>query len=133
MATALTTIFGSELCVTAQPQIVHRQYTGFPGANGLTSIHLGTRGRQIFIAGRLRASGSNYSNARQNLVKKIADIDALRQLDQDVATYTYQGEAYYDCSLDTFELLRDQFGKAIHYKSNKECFCDFVAAITSQR
>ncbi|MFA5554907.1 MAG: hypothetical protein WCZ89_02305 [Phycisphaerae bacterium] len=133
MATALTNIFGSEICVTAQPQVAHRQFIGFPGANGLTSIHLGTRGRLISITGRLRASGGTYAQARAALLAKLDAIDELRLPDADVEAYTYHNKTYYDCLLDTFELLRDANGRAIHLNSKKECFCDFAAILVSQR
>ena len=132
MATYLTNVFGDEICVTAQPQIIHRQYIGYPGANGLTSMHLGTRGSQILITGRLRAEGNSYYNARAALKSLIRDIEELRQPDVAAADYSFNGETFYDCAIDAFELLRDAGGKAIHFNTDKECFCDFIAVLTSQ-
>ncbi|MFA5761142.1 MAG: hypothetical protein WC877_05215 [Dehalococcoidales bacterium] len=131
MATDLTNVFGDEICVTAQPQIIHRQYIGYPGANGLTSMHLGTRGSQILITGRLRAAGNTYSLARAALKSLIRDIEELRKPDVAADDYSFNGETFYDCVLDAFELLRDAGGKAIHFNTDKECFCDFVAVFVS--
>lgn len=131
MATALTDIFGSEIRVTAMNRQAHRQYTGYPGANGLTSMHLGLRDRQIFVAGRLRKSGINYSAARQALQAEIDNIDSYKGPDVDAINFSYQGETYMSCVLETFEPVRDGQGKSIYWDGSY-AFMDFVAVLISQ-
>ncbi len=84
----LTTIFGSDITVTVQPRKADRQFVGFSGANGMTSMNLGTRGRQITVTGRLYAAGANYNAARANLQ---AVIDAIESYQSALAAdYTYR-------------------------------------------
>ena len=96
-------------------------------------MHLGTRGRRIFISGRLRASGNNYNEARSALRILVNNIEELQLPAVDPVTYTYRGETYYDCVLDIFELLKDQSGKDFRWNSEGKCFCDFLAVLISQR
>lgn len=131
MATALTTIFGKEIRVTAMTRQSHRQYTGFCGANGLTSMHLGLRGRQIFVVGQLREEGNNYSNARQAIQAEIDTIDAYKGPGADAIDISYQGETYKSCVLDIFEPVRDGQGKSIHW-DGKYAVADFIAVWISQ-
>ena len=123
MSTALTNIFGVEIKVVAQPRQLDRQYVGFAGAGGVTSMNLGTRGRQLIVSGRLRASGGSYSAARGNLQDKIDDIEAY--LTAEAAGYTYEGETYKNVVFDRLTLVERQ-GRYIHYTSAGEATADFV-------
>jgi hypothetical protein len=124
MATALTTIFGDEICVYAQPRQVDRRYVGFPGANGLVGMHMGSRGRQLVITGRLREQGSNYINARKTLQETIDEIEGY--LNKDSADYSFMGDTYEDVVFDRFNLLPDGKGKLFFMNSAGDVFVDFV-------
>jgi len=60
----LTSIFGPYLTVTKGGRIVQRRYTGWPGGDGVTAMHLGARGYSFTIRGRIAASGATYAIAR---------------------------------------------------------------------
>jgi len=124
MAVDFITIFGNEINLYAQPRQADRQYTGFPGAHGLVAMHMGTRGRQLVITGRLRATGSSYSAARSNLQEIIDEIEAYQWAD--AADYTFKGETYGNVVFDRFNLVPDGQGKAFFMNSIGEVFADFV-------
>jgi hypothetical protein len=124
MSTNLTTIFGDEICVYAQPRQVDRQYVGWPGCNGLVGMHMGSRGRQIIITGRLRESGADYQTVRTALQSTIDEIEGY--LDADRADYSYKGETYEDVVFDRLNLLPDGRGKLFFMNSAGEVFVDFV-------
>jgi len=128
MAVDLTTIFGSEIKVSVQPRRAEKQYTGFPGAHGLVSMDLGTRGRQMVVTGRLRASGNDYSDARSNLQAKIDDIEEY--LWADVSDYTFKGQTYSNVIFDKFELMPNSRGKTFHWTSEGYVTADFVCFLT---
>ena len=128
MATAFTTIFGDEIIVSAQPRRAQKQRTGYPGSHGLTSMSLGTRGRPMVITGRLRATGTDYSNARSNLQTTIETIEAY--LWADAADYTFKGDTYSNVEFDKFQLVPDSRGKIFHFNSEGEVFADFVCLLT---
>lgn len=118
MATALTAIFGNEIKVFCQPRQAARQYVGFPGVHGVVATHLGTRGRQLVINGRLRAA------TRPLLATAIAAIESY--LWADAADYTFAGETYSHVVFDRFRLVPDNTGKAFHFTSEDWVTCDFV-------
>lgn len=119
MATDLTTIFGSEIKVFCQPRQAARQYVGFPGVNGVVTTHLGTRGRQLVINGRLRAT------TRLLLATAIAAIESY--LWADAADYSFAGETYSHVVFDIpIRLIPDNAGKAFHFTSEGWVTCDFV-------
>jgi hypothetical protein len=130
MATDLTTIFGNEICVAPQPRTIARRFTGFPGANGVTAMHLGTRGRPLVVTGNLRVAGSGYNDLRSMMELKIAEIDAYRYPAVDVASYTFKGSAYDNVIFDEpFTLIPDQFGRIYHLISNVEMTARFVCTL----
>jgi len=124
MAIDFTTIFGNEIKLYAQPRQGDRQYVGFPGAEGLVGMQMGTRGRQLVITGRLRAAGSDYSDARSNLQVIIDDIEEYQW--SEAADYTFKGETYSYVVFDRFNLIPDGEGKLFHFNSVGEVFADFV-------
>ena len=129
MATALTTVFGDEIKVIVQPRQADRQYTGYPGAHGLTGMRMGTRGRQIVVTGRLASSGANYNAARSDLQDVIDDIEAY--LNTDAADYSFAGTTYQDVVFDNFQLIPDRWGKAIHWTSEGYATADFICFLRS--
>jgi len=124
MSTALTTIFGNEIKVTAQPRIAVKQYAGFPGAHGLTGMHLGTRGYPVIIRGTLAESGESYSAARASLQSTIDDIETY--LWAAAATYTFMGCTYSNVVFDKFQLVPDSRGVSIHWTSEGYATCQFI-------
>ena len=122
MATNLSNIFGSEITVTAQPRQADIQYNGIAGANGLLSMHLGTRGRPIIVTGILRVSGESYSVARAALRTLIDDIEAYTQPGAEPDSYTWQGETFQNVIFEKFEITGQRnFG----YTSANYCICNF--------
>ena len=128
MATAFTTIFGDEIIVSAQPRRAQKQRTGFPGAHGLVGMHMGTRGRPMVITGRLRETGTDYSDARSTLQTTINDIEEY--LLADAADYTFKGETYSNVEFDKLQLVPDSKGKIFHFNSVGEVFVDFICLLT---
>jgi len=122
-ATALTTLFGTEIKVFAQPRLVEIQFAGFPGAHGVTGMNLGTRGKPLTITGRLSYSGSGYDNSRELLDGLIANIEAL--LWADAADYTYHGQTYEQVQFTHLELVPDGGGKVYHMTSSS-VFVNFI-------
>lgn len=126
MATNLTTIFGNEIKVYAQPRQPDLQYTGFPGAAGLVGMNMGTRGRQIIVTGTLASFGSNYVNARDNLQDVINTIEAYLYPNVEPADYSFAGETYNYVIFEKFQLMPDGTGKAFHFTAEGYVTCRFV-------
>lgn len=122
MATDLTTIFGNEIKVTVQPRLADKQYSGYPGAHGLTVMHLGTRGRLITISGRLRESGGSYSTARSSLQSAIDTIESY--LNSAADSYSYKGDTYNYIVFESFRIL-ERGGKSVHW-TGSDAVCDFI-------
>jgi len=123
MSTVLTSVFGSEINVAWQPRDIARQFTGFPGARGLTCMHLGSRGYAVIVTGRVRAGGESYAVARANLVTAIANIeDYLYAAAED---YTYFNETYQQVVWGRLELIPGSNGKVFHWNIKGEVFADF--------
>ena len=129
MATSLTTIFGSEIKVYAQPRNADRQYVGFAGADGLVSMLMGTRGRQIVVTGRLAASGANYNAARTSLQAVIDGIESYLSIE--AADYSFAGTTYSDVVFDRFQLVPDNSGKVFHWTAAGYVIADFVCFMRS--
>lgn len=132
MATALTSIFGSEISVTPEAQRYMRQYAGFAGAHGVTAMHLGTRGRVIWITGRLRQTGATYAIARANLEYAIGLIEAWGN--NPMADYTYGNVTYQDCVFDFSSGgldIRGPFRQIQPVGALVQVACDFRARMVS--
>lgn len=118
MAVDLNTIFGSEIKVGLQPRQADRQYVGFPGAHGVVSTHLGTRGRQLVITGTIRAATRAACQTA---------IDAIEPyLWADSADYTYKGGTYTNIIFDRFRLVPGYQGKFFHLTVAGQVTCQFV-------
>jgi len=118
MAIALTVIFGSEINVTPQPRQVERQYAGFAGAEGVTAMHMGSRGYQLVISGRLRAA------TRAPLQ---AGIDAINSYCWSAAgDYSHGGITYSWVVFDKMEISRDGRGKGFHLLGSGWVTCEFT-------
>lgn len=120
-------IFGNEIKVVAQPRASDRRHTAFAGAHGLTTMNLGTRGRQIVIRGRIATSGANYAAARANAEAAVAAIEAYQWTDG--GDYTYMGQTFYNCIFGLFQLITDGRGRTYHYTSEGYVTVDFIAYI----
>jgi hypothetical protein len=129
MATALTAIFGQEIRVTSQPRRIDRQYAAFAGAHGLTGLHLGSRGYQVIITGRAAASGASYPVARSNLWTNWLE-PIQNYLYAYPADYSHMGESYSNMVFDSFQLIRDSQGKAVHYTAAGYAIADFIMRAT---
>ena len=123
MSTDLTTIFGTEIIVAHQPYQPVRQYSGYPGAHGLTALHLGTRGYPLAIVGTLRASGFTYALARAALQAAIYAVNTYILAGAD--DYTFMGVTYANAVFESLELLPDGTGKVYHYNAGGYCTCRF--------
>lgn len=96
MATDITTIFGTDITVSVPKLITERSFTGFVGANGVTSMHLGNRGMLLVIRGTLYAQNyGSYQLNRIALQNVIAAIEALA--DDAEIDLSYKGWTYYNC------------------------------------
>ncbi len=128
MSTALTSIFGSEIKVGFQPRVSQIQYTGFPGAHGLTGIRLGSRGYPIIVTGRLFGTGGSYAVARADLTTWIDTIE--NYLWADLEVYTFGGNTFYYVVFESFKLL-PRGGKYFFFTSTGDVVCDFVCVLRS--
>lgn len=120
----LATIFGSAIKVGVQPRQSERQYAGFPGAHGVTTMAMGTRGRQLVITGTFYQNGENYAAARAALQTAIDAIEAY--LYAAAADYTYGGQTYYNVVFDKLSLVPDQQGKFFHWNAGGYVTVKFV-------
>lgn len=124
MTIDLTTIFGNEIKVYAQPRQADRQYVGLPGAHGLLSMDMGTRGRQLVITGKLAATGNDYADARTNLQAIIDDIESY--LWATAADYSFAGTTYEYVVYDKFQLVPDSGGKVFYWTADGYVVADFI-------
>ena len=85
----LTSIFGPYLSVAKGGRIVQRRYTGWPGGDGVTAMHLGARGYSFTVRGRIVASGATYAIARAAVDAAFAAIQNL--LWSEPADYYHEG------------------------------------------
>ena len=128
MATDLTTIFGSEIVVSAQPRLSERQLTAYPGAHGLTGMWMGSRGYLIAITGRIRVDASGgYSAGRLLLDTAVAAIEQYLYAAE--ADYSFSGSTYSNAVLEKFDLINDRNGKSYHYVKGNYLIADFVAVM----
>ncbi len=120
----LATIFGSAIKVGVQPRQSERQYAGFPGAHGVTSMAMGTRGRQLIISGTFYQAGGSYAAARAALQTAIDVIETY--LWAASADYTYGNETYYNVVFDKLSLVPDAQGKFFHWNAGGYVTANFV-------
>ena len=117
MAVDLSTIFGTEINVAFQPHYIDRQYSSFPGGEGLTAMHLGSRGYELAITGTLRAA------SRPLLETAIAAI--ANYLWAGVGDYAWWGCYYYYVVFEKLEIITDANGKAFYITAAGQVTCRF--------
>lgn len=113
MATALTSILGNEIKVFVQPRVMNRQFTGFAGMHGVTSMSMGTRGYIVDIEGVIRTYGPAYATAYANMASQVDTFESLQFLGID--NYTYNGATFFGCLFHNPRLLRMPGGKQFAY------------------
>jgi len=121
---ALTTIFGTEINVVVQPRDVERLYAGFPGAHGVTTMFMGSRGRKVIISGRIATAGTNYNAARINCQIAIDSIEPY--LWSPATDYSFRGCVFYAVVFDQFRILPDRANKYFHWVSPGYVTADFL-------
>jgi hypothetical protein len=120
----LTNLFGDEICVSIQPRQMQNQWVGFPGAEGIVGMYMGSRGRRITISGRLRSrESSSYNYARSDLQDWIDAIESNLCCEPQI--YYYAGNTYNEVVFLNLRIVVNDKGKSIHW-NGKGCFCDFV-------
>ena len=124
MSINLSTIFGPEINVVVQPRDVERSYSGFPGAHGVTTMFMGSRGRSIRITGRIATYGVNYAAARTACQAAIDAIEAY--LWAPAQDYHWGNNIYYAIVFDAFRILGDRNGKGFRWTRDGYCVADFV-------
>jgi len=124
MSITLTTVFGSQINVVVQPRLTERVYSGFPAAHGVTTMFMGSRGRQITVSGRIVVSASTYTLGRVAAQVAIDAIEAY--LWAPAADYTFYGCIYYAVVWESFRIIPDAGGKAFHYCAPGYMVVDFI-------
>jgi len=119
MAIPLTNIFGSEIKVTAEPRDIARQYSHFAGSDGLTAMHMGSRGHRLIVEGIVRAA------TRPLLRSAVLAIEA--QSWAGAADYSFAGNIYYFVVWDKLEVPRDGSGKSVYWSSTGCVLSRFTA------
>lgn len=126
MATSLTSIFGTEINVLAEPSQIERQYRKFAGANGVVSRFMGSMGRPLIVVGTLRASGGSFDSAKSSLQDIVDGIDAaMKTIEAD--DYSHAGETFEDVVWDNFEIIKDANGSFYKYNADGTCLVKFIA------
>lgn len=130
MTVSITTVFGSEISVNTGLRVNQTQFTGYAGANGVTGMWLGTRGRLIIVSGTMRYTAASYLQARSGL---IAAIELILSTYTGIAedTWTYGSyESYANTVLTHIEPLpargADGTIKTYHWNGS-QCYCKFNA------
>lgn len=125
MATDLTTIFGNEIKVFAQNRQADRQFSGFAGCHGMTSMLLGSRGYNIIVKGTAVGAGGSYSAARDSVVAKFASMEDY--LFDEAADYEFFGETFNNVVWNRVEKIPDKNGMVYRYTAEGYVIVDFVA------
>ena len=118
MPIALTNVFGSEIRLAVQPRTMVRQFSGFPGAHGLTAMSMGTRGYALQVSGTLRAASRVLLEVAVRLIERYLWYGA--------DAYSFAGSTYAYVVWSDFEVLTDSAGKSVHYTSEGWYVCRFV-------
>ena len=124
MVTALTDIFGDEIIVADGSCQVDREYSGFAGADGLVSMHLGSRGSDSAVAGIVRGTGESYAAARANARLQMLDIEDTVSLDAD--DYTFGEDTFENVVWDSVKKIPDANGKIYQLNSKGEVIVRFI-------
>jgi hypothetical protein len=124
MSYSMVTVLGTQISVQTGWRKNQSQLSGYAGANGVTGMYLGTRGRPIIVTGIFRYTASTYAAARYGL---ILAVDAI------IATYTgiaedtwiYGSESYANTVMLSIEPIRN--GNKTYHWNGSQCYCQFVA------
>ena len=108
----LTYIFGDEIIVATYTRRIDRQRVGLPGAHGVLSMHMGSRGRQIIVKGKIWGYGGDYAYARAEC-RDWRDVIEL-YLYADPADYTFMDDTYENVVFDKIVPVPDSNGKIYH-------------------
>lgn len=130
MTVSITTLFGSEIAVNTGYRVNQSQFVAYAGANGVTGMYLGTRGRLIIISGTLRYTAATFEQARYGLISAIDQIVATYTgIAEDTWTYGSY-ESYANTVLYAIEPLpiigADRTTKTYQW-NGAQCFCKFNA------
>lgn len=107
MATELSSILGNELIVGIVPPATQRTFTGYAGADGITSMNMGHRGYVVPIKGKIRVTGGSYAAARANADVVILNIAALQYWNPGI--YTHLGSSYYNAIFHGFRVTSEKY------------------------
>ena len=119
MSDTLTNLFGtSELVAFDKPHDIERQFAGFPGAHGVTSMFMGSRGTALVVKGTLRAESQA---ALQLLIRSVAALQFL-----DAADYSHQNYTYYSVVWGPMQLIDSSRGTPISFNSSGQYFATFI-------
>jgi hypothetical protein len=126
MSYSMVTVLGSEISVHTGFRRNQAQLNGYAGANGVTGMYLGTRGRPIVVTGVFRYTAATYAAARYGL---ITAIDTLISTYTGIAedTWIYGFESYANTVLLSIEIERGGNGDKVYHWSGSQCWCRFVA------
>lgn len=125
MSTDLYTFFGThELVVVGQPREIERQYTGFPGAHGLTSMFMGSRGKPVIVTGTIRFNGASYEAARYNLEAYIYNLEQIQWAD--AADYYWLGSNYYNVVWEKLAFI-NKSDTTFYWSANGQVMAYFIA------
>lgn len=119
MSTDLTNIFGNDINVFDGNREADREFTGFAGSHGLTSMLLGSRGADIIVRGCVRASTRALAAAA---IKAIEDAQWLPEDD-----YTFQNDTYMSIVWNKVEKIPNASGQVYLFNSAGEFVVQFIA------
>jgi len=122
--TLLTSVFGTQINLVVQPRLTERVYSGFPAAHGVTTMFMGSRGRQVTVSGRIVVAGATYTLGRVAAQVAIDAIEAY--LWAPAADYSFYGCVFYAVVWESFHITPDSRGKAFHYCGPGYIEVDFI-------
>jgi len=125
MSTALITLFGSEITARAQRREADREFNGFAGAHGLTSMLLGSRGKDVIVKGVIRGTGNTYDLARADAIDSFDSMETWLFAPAD--DYTFHGDTYESVVWNKITMVPDAAGKMFRQTSSGNVIVEFVA------
>jgi len=120
----LEEIFGEEIVVNDEPRQAEREFTGFSGASGMTSMFHGTRGKVITVSGIIRGSGLTYSSSRQIAWLKFEKLESLMY--EEAHDYTFKGQEFYDVVWNEIKKIPNSQGGYYSFTSQKHVIVKFI-------
>jgi len=126
MAYELSNLLGNELNVGIVPPATQRTFTGYAGADGITSMNMGHRGYVIPINGKIRVTGATYQLARAAADAAILNIARLQYWAPGI--YTHAGSSYYNAIFHGFRVT----GKKYRYTNVGYMIVEFTINLIGQ-